>query len=913
MKAGGCDSRKVSNELPPVLPWWKRLALDSAYRKRIRKIATERYNSEMRLLHHFPHELSAAVRDFGAVLPVAAQYICLEADCQWSNKHPSNVVKASSVEQLRDSANVTVLPALGENLEERIDNEVKRLFLSEEENNRLYGLSYIWDKQFPPMGFIRQWPLPHKAMWPSSYDETPSKIRLPSDKAALRKLISNPLCIHIYRRNGEFLGVWRQSLMLLRYKVICCALHEEAEEKSPYWANTDNPQDTSHLEGVPRFTVPLLKLQQGTAVIVGKGKVELDSIRSPTSWEGIAPSPPDVQVDQGYLNWCTLHNNSPMVRQSLRDVYNMLPHDRDGMLSKETFVDFVLDLLNLFFPVNDSASNIAVAEEEWAFRGTSDKMSFDAFFEKFFNFPFIFLRNFEGVTRDKYIEVWCLIRVCLLETKYTIHLATSDITHSTEQSPRYLAGQDQGSSSPRVRRGVIALNKSDRGSVSTLCRIKNTATLRATRLENRSREFVMRQKNIPNLIGGIEGLGPQEIINLGCTSFYNTDNYKMFVMKRDALREFEKGLRVATPGRQVLLAHKKAERQLVQEVEEDEYSEYLSTSVCVEGAQGEAEAETPSASSSSVCSRSATLTGGNGVTKTRRAVLEELEDRHTLGKILATSTWYRRRREQRKKRLNDAYTLVSRCHTSWDMYGYDIYAPPEGNVTEINNLITFVLELPDDFFEIENPLRMRNAVYRAYENFSERRLNKVSRDNELKAIEEKLRVEMESAWLGRIASPMKPTILNDSDPSASLEREKRESTATAARRDPVDDECDSPCERTHLLPKSPLLPAPFQPQTAASTGTISLFKPPTGTLLGQSLQQQQRVECSLSVTGRVTAHQHRARLEREEKKANMKEKRAIEARLDLVGKLGAEFLKRTKPKPKVRGLFRAINATQRKL
>ncbi|CBH18279.1 hypothetical protein, conserved [Trypanosoma brucei gambiense DAL972] len=895
------------------LPWWKRLVLDPSYRKRVRRIATECYRKEMSVVRDFPEKLFSAEREYGVPLVSSSQYVQLEGESKWATRHPSTIMKTSSLKTLRDSATTTVLPVFGQDHESRVDDEIKRLFQQEKADNRLYGLSYIWDEQLPPMGFIRQWPPPHQGMWPTGcVHRQLQKVQLPSDRKAREALAHNPLFVHIYRQGGEFLGVWRQSLLLLRYKIICCALHEEAlGSRNP---NGEKKSSTrrAHLMYVPEFTSPLLRLQGDTTVSVMEGRVNVETISPPTTWEGLAPSPSKVHVDQGYLNWCAFHNSSPMVRQSVRDVYNMLPHDEDGRLTKDVFVEFVLDLLNLFFPLNNSASNIAIAEEEWAFRGTSELVSFDTFFEKFFSFPFIFLRNFEEVTRDMYVEVWCLIRICLLETEHTIHSSSRGITTNVTEVLKQRLEQDYEQTATRTLHRIpkqrsFTLNG---GNSNANLDFQMVPKPKMAPLHSKGRPPPQQPRDIPALISGINGFTAEDVINLGCTDFHNTDNYKTYAMKRRILEECEDAPYKIPSSRQVLFAHKKAERLLA---EDREANQLESPQIFLEVEEANDSLGTYVLGSPSSSTTGSVKSHNNRMEsmKKRRDALEELENRHTIEKLLATSYWYRRRRQQRKKALNDAHTLVSRCHTSWEMFQYDVYEIPEENPTEVDDLIAFVLDLPDDFFVVDTSLRMRNTVYRVHESVRESRLPKVRKVDELQLFEERIKKEAESLWRERLYGTEKQSVKEGDSEAA-----QPEGSSTTVD-DEVPPRLPAKSKRGFTSPKcgaSPSSPRQRPGETGRLRPLLSALSKSPPRLDTTALVESpcRNGGCETPKPDRVTARRRREELEEEERILQKKEERVLGMRLRLKERMDAEYMRRVKLKSQRRSIPLVIRAAQRK-
>ncbi|KAG5506591.1 hypothetical protein JIQ42_06843 [Leishmania sp. Namibia] len=224
----------------------------------------------------------------------------------------------------------------------------------------------------------------------------------------------------------RFLGCYRQSRLLIHFKLYCRALYEEervrcggpgtrvigrAGGKAPeYTPSTEGP-----LAGVPAIPHPVLKLQERTPSLQKPyaRRVPVASTMSGCRcWEGLYPGPCVDLAAPAHQAWRQLRQSS-LVRQALRDIFDELPHDREGLLDKRSFVLFVLQLLELFFPTRlPAALHIAIAEEEWVYRGTTEHVGPQTFHEKFFVFPFIFYRDIAAVTEAQLVEFWTLVRVC---------------------------------------------------------------------------------------------------------------------------------------------------------------------------------------------------------------------------------------------------------------------------------------------------------------------------------------------------------------------------------------------------------------------------------------------------------------------------------------------------------------------
>nr|CAJ2468013.1 unnamed protein product [Leishmania braziliensis] len=224
----------------------------------------------------------------------------------------------------------------------------------------------------------------------------------------------------------RFLGCYRQSRLLIHFKLYCRALYEErrlrcggpgthvigrAGGNAPEYT----PATEGLLAGVPVIPHPVLKLQEH-APSLRKPYAHRVPVASTMSgcrcWEGLYPPLGTDLAAPAQQAWRQLRQ-SILVRQALRDVYDELPHDKEGLLDKRTFVLFVLQLLELFFPTRlPVVAHIAIAEEEWTYRGTTEHVGPQTFHEKFFAFPLIFYRDAATLTEAPLVEFWTLIRVC---------------------------------------------------------------------------------------------------------------------------------------------------------------------------------------------------------------------------------------------------------------------------------------------------------------------------------------------------------------------------------------------------------------------------------------------------------------------------------------------------------------------
>ncbi|KAG5510556.1 hypothetical protein JKF63_06853 [Porcisia hertigi] len=225
----------------------------------------------------------------------------------------------------------------------------------------------------------------------------------------------------------RFLGCYRQSRLLIHFKLYCRALYEEERLRcsgpcahvigNPCGGAPDyTPATTGALAGVPTIPHPVLKLQVHAPSLrkpYSRRVPILSTISGCRCWEGLYPDLGSDPFSPAQHAWQQLRQ-SILVRQALRDIFDELPHDKEGLLDKRTFVLFVLQLLELFFPTHlPAATHVAIAEEEWVYRGTTEHVGPQTFHEKFFLFPLIFHRNIAAVTEDHLVEFWTLVRVCL--------------------------------------------------------------------------------------------------------------------------------------------------------------------------------------------------------------------------------------------------------------------------------------------------------------------------------------------------------------------------------------------------------------------------------------------------------------------------------------------------------------------
>ncbi|PBJ80534.1 hypothetical protein BCY84_01349 [Trypanosoma cruzi cruzi] len=742
------------------LPWWKRIALDDAYRRRIRKLATQRYREELHLLREFPREIAPAAWDDGRPIPQSSQHICVEDGTRaWATKYPESIVKVSGFQKLQTAAVATVISGpRAEEHEAYIFEEVRRLYNEEKASERLYGLSYFWNRQLPPNGFIRVWPSPLSAMWPSLLISEPftpmyKTLSAPGSSAELPPgmnptCMTDPLCVHVFRRNGEYLGAWRQSLFLIRYKVICWALHEEERRRTcgavgrPVLASDKAFPDvatTQMLKNVPEFQLPLLRLQRETVTFSAKTcRLNLQSLGEPLTWEGIVPAPTTYRAEQAYLNWHSLHRSSAVVRQAVRDVFNLLPQNEDGLITKTTYVEFFLDLLNLFFPMHISSANISIAEEEWVYRGTTELMKFETFYEKFFSFPFIFFRDLSKVTRDQYVEVWCLIRVCLLENEVSVLSCLQDTAALGPPNSVTSGGLSfntlSSAANPSGPRPIVDYSRTRRPKrilEATLCSLQKLKDL------GRSKA--------PPLIGKILGVSYDDVLRLGGTRFQNTDNYPLHSAKQLAAVMVKENLHKLVPSHAIAVVHAKGKQLLAetsrarrrQELQEQLQkkdnpgrsmdSEFSSVLTVASLSKNENEGEEMEGSSDLVImnrsnsfrgrslaeKRRKKMMGCSHVTTGRHATLEKIEEARMKKKLIETSVFYRHRRLRRNAEHAKILSHISRSHTAWEVCRHDIYEIPPEKPDEEDKLLAFVQDLPDDFFDDENSLRVRYGIHAA--------------------------------------------------------------------------------------------------------------------------------------------------------------------------------------------------------
>lgn len=230
----------------------------------------------------------------------------------------------------------------------------------------------------------------------------------------------------------QLVGTYRQSLLLIHFKVYCRALHDEMQLRPSMNENDLKNEDLSALmtrtdaehllRDVPDIPTPVLRVQAAAPPLKdprARHTPDTTQIHPARCWVGLSAVPPSDLTAPATHVWRYLHRVSFLARQALRDIFSVLRLERDKTLRKDGFIDFVLDLLNLYFPTHLAQQHVDIAEEEWIYRGTTEQMTFDTFFEKFFSFPFIFYRNLDAVTEVDYVEFWTLTRVCLYETRET--------------------------------------------------------------------------------------------------------------------------------------------------------------------------------------------------------------------------------------------------------------------------------------------------------------------------------------------------------------------------------------------------------------------------------------------------------------------------------------------------------------
>ncbi|KAH8605128.1 hypothetical protein ERJ75_001660600 [Trypanosoma vivax] len=399
-----------------------------------------------------------------------------------------------------------------------------------------------------------------------------------------------------------------------------------------------------------------------------------------------------------------------MVRQSVRDIFDLLPRNEASQLTKETFVEFVLDLLNLFFPVNSAASNLAIAEEEWVYRGTNEMMSFDTFYERFFTFPFIFLRDIDNVSRNEYIEVWSLIRICLLENAETIWYSALEYSpETTAQRLGQLGCKDANAAGKGEHDPQDVVAKGYRG-----------GGVRGDNNKGQGQHIVKAMKSFPSqrqvdflpLLCGVGGVSKGDIYRLGGMNFHNSDNYKLFNAKRIVAEDYAEALSVLPASQRVAVVHKRGE-WLLKKLERGGAQQYSRD-----------EEEHESNIAGSVVSSDATVSSTKTVSyssagtqredmKQRHANVDAFDRQQELNRLLKSSLWYRRCCERNHQSVVGTDVLIIRSHTSWDMYQHDTYAIPREKPSDVDNLIAFVQNLPDEFFDEVDSLRMRESIYRS--------------------------------------------------------------------------------------------------------------------------------------------------------------------------------------------------------
>lgn len=170
---------------------------------------------------------------------------------------------------------------------------------------------------------------------------------------------------------ATYQGTLRMSLRLLHYQFLCQALHRVTERE-------------------PQFFPPSLTVgfpDQG-------GHLRYEATTLPTFKR---PDVTDHRLEFLY--------SSQQCRQAIRQVFVPLQKDLNGRVTRSSFVQFILNLYDLFMPTYSTEHNVELAEDEWVCRGTPYQPDFNQFAWIVFDIPLTFIRH-HHITEEDYSEFW---------------------------------------------------------------------------------------------------------------------------------------------------------------------------------------------------------------------------------------------------------------------------------------------------------------------------------------------------------------------------------------------------------------------------------------------------------------------------------------------------------------------------
>ncbi|CBZ24206.1 conserved hypothetical protein [Leishmania mexicana MHOM/GT/2001/U1103] len=483
----------------------------------------------------------------------------------------------------------------------------------------------------------------------------------------------------------RFLGCYRQSRLLIHFKLYCRALYEEERVRRGVpgthvigraggSAPEYTPATEGLLAGVPAIPHPVLKLQEH-APSLRKSHAHRIPVASTMSgcrcWEGLYPALGTNLATPVQQAWRQLRRSS-LVRQALRDIYDELPHDKEGLLGKRAFVLFVLQLLELFFPTRlPVAAHIAVAEEEWVYRGTTEHVGPQTFHEKFFVFPFIFYRDIAAVTEAQLVEFWTLVRVCF------------DAQKRAQERPAATSAAVSG------RPSSLAGKRGDVPRPPLLSLLTPLTLFTAEQLD------VLLSRPPPAFDVGV---------------------YDRYCLLRQAFRDDPK-VRMAPRDHQYVVARSVVETQLQQQ-----QSLGASNWVAQKGSAAHKMAAALTACRAQLCSadvkrRAEVATAAQRERESRQRSLQAQEHRT----LLEQSDYYQARISRIQSRAATVISGIESTCSTWELHRTEAYVPPqkddnadarlpvEDDVEEL--LLEYLDDVPLDVFDGQVSLRERYLLY----------------------------------------------------------------------------------------------------------------------------------------------------------------------------------------------------------
>ncbi|KAK7197518.1 hypothetical protein NESM_000701600 [Novymonas esmeraldas] len=504
----------------------------------------------------------------------------------------------------------------------------------------------------------------------------------------------------------RFLGCYRQSRLLIHFKLYCRALYEEERVRNggpganvigragggapQYTAATSGP-----LAGVPAIPHPVLRLQERAPVLrkpLAHRVPVSSSIGGCRCWEGLYPTPGADLAAPMQQAWRRLRL-STLVRQALRDVFDELPHDKEGLLDKRTFVLFVLQLLELFFPTHlPAAVHIAIAEEEWVYRGTTEHVGPQTFHEKFFVFPLIFYRDIAATTEAQLVEFWTLVRVCLDAQR-----RQQEVTATAEAAAAAAAGMHGGVRSSSSAAALM------------------TGALRNSLLRAQSLSLLMPLTHFT--AAQLSALVSQPPPGFAAAV------YDRHCLLRSAFREHPQ-VRAAPRGHQYVVASSVVDAQM-QQREQESLGRRAGNAVATARHRASAAADPALMAARRTClgsadtARRATIeAAAQREWEARQRRLEEQEHEA----LLEQSDYYHARIGRVQSRAATVISGIESTCSTWELHRTDVYAAPhedenaearrrpvEEDVEEL--LLEYLEDIPLDVFDGQVSLRERYLLH----------------------------------------------------------------------------------------------------------------------------------------------------------------------------------------------------------